>query len=144
MKGGVNVREMKLSWLGGMRFYSRTPSGHDVFLDSSAEVGGTDTAARPMEHVLIALMGCTGMDVVSILEKMRVKDYQLELLCEYERTQEHPKVYTKVNLKYVFKGKDLPKDKLEKAVRLSQEKYCSVSAMLKKAVELSYEVIVEK
>ena len=84
------------------------------------------------------------MDVVSILEKMRVKDYQLELLCEYERTQEHPKVYTKVNLKYVFKGKDLPKDKLEKAVRLSQEKYCSVSAMLKKAVELSYEVIVEK
>ncbi|HCZ05719.1 MAG TPA: osmotically inducible protein C [Thermotogae bacterium] len=135
---------MKLSWLGGMRFYSRTPSGHDVFLDSSPKVGGTDTAARPMEHLLIALMGCTGMDVVSILEKMRVDGYTFDLVCEYERAEDHPKVYTKINLKYVFKGENLPKDKLEKAVKLSQEKYCSVSAMLKKAVDLTYEIVVEE
>lgn len=138
------MNEMKLSWLGGMRFYSRTPSGHDVFLDSSPKVGGTDTAARPMEHLLIALMGCTGMDVVSILEKMRVDGYTFDLVCEYERAEDHPKVYTKINLKYVFKGKNLPKDKLEKAVKLSQEKYCSVSAMLKKAVDLTYEIVVEE
>ncbi|MDI3516746.1 MAG: putative redox protein [Thermotogota bacterium] len=138
------MNEMKLSWLGGMRFYSRTPSGHDVFLDSSPKVGGTDTAARPMEHLLIALMGCTGMDVVSILEKMRVDGYTFDLVCEYERAEDHPKVYTKINLKYVFKGENLPKDKLEKAVKLSQEKYCSVSAMLKKAVDLTYEIVVEE
>ena len=138
------MNEMKLSWLGGMRFYSRTPSGHDVFLDSSPKVGGTDTAARPMEHLLIALMGCTGMDVVSILEKMRVDGYTFDLVCEYERAEDHPKVYTKINLKYVFKGENLPQDKLEKAVKLSQEKYCSVSAMLKKAVDLTYEIVVEE
>jgi len=135
---------MKLRRVGEMAFHVKTPSGHDVYQDSGEKVGGKDSAARPMELVLVALMGCTSMDVVSILRKMKVTDYEYYMEVESEKKDEHPKVFTKINLIYNFAGKNLPKDKIEKAVKLSQEKYCSVSAMLRETVELTYDINYEE
>ncbi len=135
-----------MEWMGGMLFHTRTPSGHDVFLDSSKDVGGADTAPRPMEMMLISLMGCTGMDVVSILRKMRVELKSLRLGIEYDRRPYHPRIYTKVKIRYIFEldEDDPPMEKLEKAVRLSQEKYCSASAIIKNSVnDFKYEIVVE-
>jgi len=89
-----------------------------------------------MELVLLALGGCTSMDVIPILEKMKVPVENYELGIDYERSAEHPKVFTKIWLNFRFWGKDLPLDRLKRAVALSEEKYCSVSAMLKKSVEI--------
>ncbi|MBC7123973.1 MAG: OsmC family protein, partial [Pseudothermotoga sp.] len=110
------------------------------------ESGGLSAGPSPMELVLVALTGCTGMDVVSILSKMKVLDevesFRMEV--SSERAQDHPKIYTKIHLKYIFKFKNQPfKEQVEKAVQLSQEKYCSVSAMLKKAAEVTYEIVYE-
>lgn len=134
----------KAKWIGGMTFHVKTPSNHDVYVDSSPEVGGNDGAARPFELLSVSLIGCTGMDVVSILRKMKVEDYSFELECEYERAPEHPKYLTKAHLKYIFTGKGLPRDKIEKAVRLSQERYCGVSETLRRAAELTYEIIINE
>ena len=136
--------EMKMEWMGGMLFHTRTPSGHDVFLDSSEDVGGNDTAPRPMEFMMVSLLGCTGMDVVSILRKMRVNLKSFRLEVEYERKPYHPRIYTSIKLRYIFEVEgDPPMDKLEKAVRLSQEKYCSASAILKSTTaDFDYEIVV--
>ena len=136
---------VKGKWIGGMSFHVKTPSNHYVYLDASPDVGGDDSAARPFELLAVSLIGCTGMDVVSILRKMRVENYKFELECEFERAPEHPKYLTKVHLKYIFTGKELPRDKIEKAVNLSQERYCGVSETFKRAdVELTYEVIINE
>ncbi len=141
--GGDNV---KTEWLGKMAFLAHTNSGRQVLMDAKKESGGLQAAATPMELVLAALTGCSGIDVVSILEKMQVlKDVEkFEIDVSAERANDHPKIYTKIHLKYIFKFKgEPPKDKVEKAVSLSQEKYCSVAGMLKKAAELTYEIVYE-
>ncbi|OAA31372.1 osmotically inducible protein C [Kosmotoga arenicorallina S304] len=135
---------MKLKRIGNMAFHTKTPSGHDVHVDAGPEVGGNDSAPRPKELMLISLLGCTSMDVVSILNKMKVKDYDYEITAEGQIASEHPKVFTSIKLTYKFKGKNLPKEKIEKAVSLSQERYCFASAMLKKACSLSYEITYEE
>ncbi|WP_036221310.1 OsmC family protein [Mesoaciditoga lauensis] len=131
---------VKLEWKGNMKFAAYTPSGHEVMLDSSINSGGEDTAARPMELLLVSLVGCTAMDVISILKKMKAFPENFRVEVEYERAPEHPKIYTKIHLKYIFKNAP-SKAKAEKAVELSQNKYCSVSAMLKKASDLTYELV---
>jgi len=136
--------EITMKQVGSMAFYTKTPSGHDVHVDASPKVGGMDSAPRPTELVLIGLAGCTSMDVVSILRKMKVENYTYEIVVSAERTEEYPKVVTAIHLKYIFKGKELPHDKIEKAVRLSQERYCSVSAMLGQVAKLTYEVVYEE
>ncbi|MBO8160715.1 MAG: OsmC family protein [Thermosipho sp. (in: Bacteria)] len=135
----------ELNWYEGMLFFTKTTSGHDLIIDAGEKVGGRDAGARPKELILYSLMGCTGMDVVSLLRKMRVID-QLEsfkLEVDYEVASEHPKVYTKIHLKYIFKfNGEPPKDKVEKAINLSQERYCAVSAMLRKIVpEFTHEIV---
>ncbi len=137
---------MKTEWLGKMAFLSHTDSGRQVLMDAKKENGGLSTGPSPMELVLVALTGCTGMDVISILSKMKVLDevenFRMEVSAD--RSQEHPKVYTKIHLKYIFKFKNQPfKEQVEKAVQLSQEKYCSVAGMLKKSAELTYEIVYE-
>ncbi len=131
---------VKLEWKENMKFAAYTPSGHEVMLDSSVNSGGEDTAARPMELLLVSLVGCTAMDVISILKKMKASPENFRVEVEYERAPEHPKIYTKIHLKYIFKNAP-SKAKAEKAVELSQNKYCSVSAMLKKASNLTYELV---
>ena len=131
MKAKVTLNE-------GMQFVGSAESGHAVLLDAAPEVGGTDTALRPMELILVSLGGCTGMDVVSILRKMRVEWERFEIQVVAERAPEHPKVFTKIHLIYRIWGDDIPEDKLKKAIDLSQERYCPVTAMLNKIAEITY------
>jgi putative redox protein len=112
-------------------------------MDADSRVGGEDAGARPMELLLIGLGGCTGMDVVSILRKMRIEFESLSIELKAEKNDEHPKVYTKIEMKYVITGSDIPEDKFLRAIELSQERYCSVSAMLRKTAEfqIAHEII---
>lgn len=138
---------VEIKFVDGMTFIGRGDSNHWVVMDGAETVGGTDAGTRPMELVLIALGGCTGMDVVSILRKKRVKFDKFEMKITGERAEEHPKVYTRVNIEYVIYGNEVnPKD-VEHAIELSQSKYCSVSAILKKSgaqVNYTYKIIQPK
>ncbi len=126
--------------IGKMAFYAKTPSGHDIYMDAREASGGDGSAPSPMETVLAALMGCTSMDVVSTLSKMKINDYEYSISANYEYAKEHPKVFTSIELVYHFSGKNLPRDKIEKAVNLSQERYCSVYAMLNKSVDITMKI----
>lgn len=123
----------------GLSLIGKSDSNHWVPLDSMKVVGGTEAAAKPMELVLIALGGCTSMDVLSILKKMRqdVRDYDVEL--DGEKAEGHPSVFTKIHLRYIIKGKEINPENVEKAIELSMTKYCSVSAMLKKSVDITWD-----
>lgn len=115
-------------------------SGFKLMLDADSAVGGQNAGPRPKPLTLVSLAGCTGMDVISILGKMRVVPDYFNVSVEGELSEEHPKTFIKIHLVYEFKGKDLPIEKLQKAIDLSQDRYCGVSAMLRKASELTYEI----
>jgi putative redox protein len=129
----------KVKWSEGLQFVGTAESGHALVLDTHAEVGGLEAGPSPMELVLLALGGCTGMDVVSILKKMRVEWARFEIGLEAERAEEHPKAFTKIHLTYRIWGADIPEDKLKKAIDLSLERYCSVGAMLGKRAKITYD-----
>ena len=131
--------EIDLSWDEGMAF-STDLDGHKLTLDASPDVGGQDKGPRPKKLMLVSLAGCTGMDVVSILNKMRVQYNGLNIKVEGELNEEHPKYYKSMKVIYEFKGKDLPMDKLEKAVNLSAEKYCGVQALYRMAIPIESEI----
>ncbi|MCR4391973.1 MAG: OsmC family protein [Candidatus Acetothermia bacterium] len=130
------IMEAKVVWHEKMRFVAVGPSGHAVLMDSSPEVGGEDSAPRPTELLLAALGGCTAMDVVSILGKMRTPPRRLEILISAERATEHPKALRKIHLTYRAEG--VPEESLHRAAQLSQERYCSVAHSL--SSELSFAV----
>ncbi len=128
------------SWKGNMQFETEV-NGHRLIMDAPSELGGDDSGPRPKPLLLSALAGCTGMDVVSILKKMRVEIDSLDIEVEADLTEEQPTHYTSMHVIYVFKGTDLPLDKLEKAVDLSRERYCGVSFMYKNAgIDVTYEI----
>ncbi|NPA75421.1 MAG: OsmC family protein [Euryarchaeota archaeon] len=128
----VTVRHIE-----GMRFIGETEN-HAIVMESGYL--GTQKSAAPMETFLLALGGCTGMDVVAILLKMKQTPRKFEIRIEGERAEEHPKVYTKVKITYMIEGVEF--EKAEKAVKLSQDKYCPISAMLKRSgCKLDYEII---
>lgn len=132
---------VEVSWENKMAFDVEL-NGHHFMIDADDKVGGENRGPRPKGLMLAALAGCTGMDVVSILGKMRVELDGFNVSVEGELTEEHPKTYHEITVVYTFKGKELPMDKLEKAVNLSQERYCGVSAMLSKAAKLNHKIIV--
>jgi putative redox protein len=117
----------------GLAMAGKAASGHWVPMDTTPDVGGTDGGSRPVELLLLALGGCTSMDVLSILAKKRIKLDDFELAIEAERAEEHPRVLTRIDLVYHFYGDDLRGPDLQQAVHLSHEKYCSVSAMLRRS-----------
>lgn len=119
-----------------MRFVGVGPSGHPVAMDAALEVGGGDRAPRPTELLLVALGGCTGMDVVSILEKMRTPPRSLEILVSADRAPDHPKAIRKANL--LFRAEGVPEENLRRAAQLSRERYCSVAHSL--SAEITVEV----
>ena len=129
----------KIKWTGNMSWETEL-FGHKLILDASEENGGENKGTRPKILMLTALAGCTGMDVVSILKKMRVEVEDIQIFVEGDLTEEHPKYYEKMHVVYEFKGKNLPMDKLEKAVSLSEERYCGVSALYKKAIPVTTEI----
>jgi putative redox protein len=114
--------------------------GHEFVLDSTDDFGGRDAGPRPKALLLSGLIGCTGMDVVSILGKMKVEGFGLEITAEADTTDDHPVVFSAIRLVYVFSGRDLPREKIARAVSLSQEKYCGVSAMLRRVAPLTWEI----
>lgn len=125
----------KVKWLNNMAFDVEL-NNHHFTIDADSAVGGNDLGPRPKGLLLSGLAGCTGMDVVSILRKMKVENYSLELEVDADLTTEHPKVFSNIYLNYKFEGTDLPVDKLKRAVELSETRYCGVSAMLKKASDI--------
>ena len=132
------MQKMTATWAGGMRFVYESATGHGLVTDAPRESGGLDTAATPMELVMLSLIGCTGVDVVSILMKMKEPLEGLEVSAEFERAEKHPRVYTKIHLKYTATG-PVSEKKLQRAITLSENTYCSVSAMLRNTVELTHE-----
>ena len=138
MQNKVNV-----AWTGNMAFEAEV-NDFKIKLDADERVGGQNTGPRPKALTLVSLGGCTGMDVVSILAKMRVVPDYFNVEITGELTEEHPKIYDKIHVVYTFRGKDLPLAKLEKAVSLSQDKYCGVNAMLSKAAVVTNEIVIEE
>jgi len=123
-------------WEGGLAFGVTAGSGGTITLDTTPEHGGRGPS--PMEALLAALGGCTGMDVVSVLQKMRAPIEGLEIQISGERAADHPRVFTHITLEYVFTGAALTPDQVRRAITLSQDRYCSVSAMIRKAAALTY------
>ena len=130
-------------WLENMSFESKI-NGHKIIIDAEPDVGGEDLGPRPKPFMLAALGGCTAMDVVSILKKMRVDFKSLNVTVEGDLTTEHPKHFYKMHVIYEVEGRDLPLDKIEKAVSLSEEKYCGVSAVYSKALEITSEIRIKE
>jgi len=133
---------MKAIWDGGMRFVHTSASGHEVITDAPVGGGGTDTAPTPMELILLGVIGCTAVDVTAILTKMKEPLEGLEVTAEYERADEHPRVYTRIHLIYKFKG-TLNEKKVVRAIDLSENKYCSASAMVGKIAVITNEYTIE-
>ena len=122
----------------GLTFVGKASSGHWVTMDGPADFQGSDAATRPKELILIGLGGCTGADVASILYKMRENVIKFEISIDAESAAQHPKVFTKIHITYRFWGNDLKEANIKKAIDLSQERYCSVTAMLIKSVEITH------
>lgn len=126
-------------WKGNLTFEADI-DGHKVIMDTTTEAGGNDTGSSPKKLMLVALSGCTGMDVVSILKKMHVEIEKCSIEVQGDVSDEHPKRYTKMHVIYKFTGKNLPMDKLQKVVIMSEETYCGVEALYKMAIQVTSEI----
>ena len=138
----AEVKKARVKWVENMKFVGTGPSGNSMVMDTPPRVGGEGSAVTPGELMLIGLGGCTAVDVVSILNKMRVKFDDLAVDIEAEPVETHPKVYKTIKMYYRFKGCE-DQNKAQKAVVMSKDKYCSVSAMLSKTADIDYEIIFE-
>ena len=135
----ATLRHMK-----NMQFVGMTDGGHSVSFDAYPDVGGEATAGTPMEVLLLCLASCTAMDVVAILGKKDQTFGSFEMEVDAEKTENYPKVFSKVTLKYIFSGDNLEEKAVARAIELSMEKFCAVSAMLKRGgvmVEYGYEIM---
>ncbi|WP_034042518.1 OsmC family protein [Wocania ichthyoenteri] len=123
-------------WKGNMVFESDNPRWPSIMMDASEDFGGTNSGMAPKAMMLSSLAGCSGLDVVSVLNKMRVKFDDFKMVVEGELTDEHPKYYHKVSVDYHFYGKDLKESKIKSAVDLSVEKYCGVMEMFRQFADI--------
>jgi len=140
------MQHFELNWIEKMSFEGETHSKHKIILDASEDVGGENKGPRPMELFIIGLMGCTAMDVISILTKMRKNVKSFKIVVDAKKAEEHPKVWTEINLKYTLKGDDLDEKSVSTAIELSQNKYCSAAATLRRSgakISYSFEIIKE-
>jgi putative redox protein len=138
MKSTIECR-----WLENMAFEAEV-NDHTIIMDADEFNGGNNLGPRPKVLSLVSLAGCTGMDVISILKKMQVVPEEFHIIVEGELTEDHPRYYEKITVVYHFKGKDLPTDKIQKAIQLSQERYCGVSAMLRNGTVIEHEFTIEE
>jgi putative redox protein len=133
----------KITWLNGRTFVGESGSGHAIVMDGAPENGGRNLGVRPMEMMLLGLGGCTAFDVVMILEKSREKVTGCEVSLEATRADEDPKVFTHVKMIYKLKGENLKPAAVERAIKLSADKYCSASKMFEKTAKIEHEWVVE-
>jgi putative redox protein len=134
--------ESKVVWKGGMAFTGSSDSGYLIPLDARKKTGGHEMGFQPLQLFAIGLVGCTGMDVISILQKKRQEVTEFEVSAQIERAEEHPKVFTKIVIEYKVTGKGIDQQSMERAVELSETRYCPAKAMLEKAVEISHKIII--
>lgn len=132
MKESVNVK-----WIDGMSFEAEVMD-YKITIDADPEFGGRKKGPKPKPLLLVSLAGCTGMDIVSLLNKMRVEFSELNIRVDGNMTDEHPKKFTNITITYELIGKNIDRSKVEKAVVMSLEKYCGVSATLKDSVKIDY------
>ncbi|NMB46447.1 MAG: OsmC family protein [Firmicutes bacterium] len=132
--------QVNISWTDGMEFVADA-GGHSWNMDASLEAGGSDQGPRPTELLLSAIGGCTGIDIVSILQKMQQPLTGLRVEVSGERAAEHPRRFTHITLRYIVTGKGLARDRVTRAVQLSIEKYCSVLHSMNAEVDYSFEII---
>ncbi|SRR6056297_491875 len=130
---------VKIDHKGKMAFEGEV-NGHTITIDADPKVGGENKGPKPKPFMLLSLAGCTGMDVISILRKMRAEPDHFNVEVQADQTKEHPVYYNKMHVIYSFEGNDLPEDKLKKAVSLSEERYCGVSAVYKQVIEITSEI----
>lgn len=134
----------KVVWTGDMAFTGTAEDGFLIPLDAVKAVGGHGMGFRPLQLFAIGLAGCTAMDVISILKKKRQEVTEFEVSTAIERAAEHPKVFTKIVLEYRLKGKNLDRDAVERAVELSETKYCPAQTMLAQVAEISHKIVIEE
>ncbi|MHB9145327.1 MAG: OsmC family protein [Symbiobacteriia bacterium] len=130
-------KSVAVKWVQGMEFQAQTGSGHSIIMDAREEVGGQNHGARPAEMVLVGLGGCTGMDIISILRKMRLNVERFEMQIDGDERTEHPKSYEHVEIRYRLWG-DIAPDKAERAIRLSRDRYCVVAHVVSGRASLHY------
>ena len=133
------IHKINSEWISGLEFEADI-DGHKITTDAPTDNGGQNRGPSPKKLLLAALAGCTGMDVVSILKKMRVEVEKCNISVEADMAEEHPKYYERMHVIYEFTGKNLPMEKLEKAVKMSVETYCGVEALFKKAIPVTSEI----
>ncbi len=133
--------DARVEWKSGMTFEAYL-DGFNFTIDADKQFGGESKGPKPKGLTLVSLAGCTAMDVISILQKMRVTVDAFEVATDAVLANDHPKRFLEVLIKYSFKGKNVPVDKVKHAIELSQENYCGVSATLKPSVKLSYQIII--
>jgi len=135
----VNRMKSRVKWLDNMTFVGESNSGHAVVMDGPPEFGGRNLGVRPMEMLILGLGGCTAFDVVMILKKTRQKITDCEVELEYERADSEPKIFTKIHVHFIVTGRNLDHRKVEKAVELSADKYCSASIILGKTAVITHD-----
>lgn len=133
------TQQIVSEWLGGMSFNTETIGG-SITLDADEAAGGKGNGVRPKALMLVALSGCTSIDVASLLKKMRVDVVGFKVAVTAELTEDHPKYYHKVKVDYHFTGEDIDKEKVKKAVNLSVDRYCGVYEMFRKFSDISFEI----
>lgn len=133
----------KVKYTDGLQFVGESASGHAIVMDGNQDVGGNNTGMRPMELLLIALGGCTGMDVASILRKKKQPFRGIEINIKGQKAENYPKKYSDIGLEFIVKGTALSEEAVRRAIELSMEKYCSVKASLSAEVKWSYKIAEE-
>ncbi len=136
---------IRVKWIDKLQFVASDGHNHSIIIDTSTVSGGEDLGLGPMNLLLCALGACTGMDIVEILRKQRQKPTSFQVFLRGERNKDYPKYYKKIEVSYVVKGKNVEKQAVERAIKLSRDKYCSVEATLLKSPEIvsSYEIVNE-
>ena len=130
---------ISVNWVDGLLMVGKSDSGHTITMDGPPESGGENLGVRPMEMLLLGVAGCTMIDVVTTLKKMRQDLSHLETKINAERATDHPKVFTDIHIQFIVKGKDLDSKKVDKAITLSAEKYCSASIMLGETASITHD-----
>lgn len=128
----------------GISMVGKADSNHWITMDGPENFGGSNAGTRPKELILIGLAGCTAADVISILEKKRIKLADFEIQISAESAESHPKVFTKIHLEFTITGKDIKETDVQRAIELSQTTYCSVTAMLQKSVEITHSYTIKE
>ncbi|MFH1197216.1 MAG: OsmC family protein [bacterium] len=140
----MSTKTATVKHIEGVTFVGKTDSNHWITMDGPKEFGGSDAGIRPKELLLLSLAGCTASDVAVILKKKKINMEKFELNITADMQETHPQVYTKINIEYVFYGKEIPKEAVERAIELSQKTYCSVTAMLQKSMEITHSYIIQE